>query len=610
MDHIGSAADLWRRLCRLGQLRPRDYDADLVRSVKTEFGLLPGREVARELDRLGVQAEALVRVVLRDLHPFAMMMTDLLRLYERIAAASATRDSLRIVYEFSEDDQLDVLLSAFREQVRVTQSSIQSVLRLEITLDQLWRFPFSAPISNLSPELEAWAATYDAGFWPNSLPAPAPTGAPTLDAAVADTMAVLRAYLDRARSLAADRRSLWPGTRDLLPADAEVVGLSDAERWLPHRLFGLHSEMAKAAEGRLYGNRIAARLRGWLDDIDWRQTEAEIVREALEEVLALPIWGKRHEFYSAWLVTEFDKALPGRLTFRVHEGVLAFPFRATPIADMDSTAGPVQLWAETRSPYHAPISASRKRGIQPDYRFLAGPDLERDTLLAVEAKQYLRPAAKNPGQALADYSGGLPTALVILAAYGPVSQSAITYVPQSRRHRAQVHDYLRPGAVACSSFQQQITAALPPPKPKLATQDATLELHWDPVVPDLDLHAHVRRGDGEQHVFHEQPSSEHVELLKDVLDGREPERMIIRQGRDGIPLRIDIEVWVYSPGAALGDAHPSISVPTDRGRLSVSLPASAPPTARTWFALTIDADGTVDVHREFAQPREGVDQDV
>ncbi|MFI7431890.1 hypothetical protein ACIBPB_33500 [Micromonospora sp. NPDC049836] len=609
MDRIDSAADLWRRLCGLGQLRPRDYDADIVQRVRTEFDLAPGRDVARGLDRMGVQAEALVRVLLRDLQPFAMMMADLLSLYERIAATSATSDSLRIVYEFSEGDRLDVLLSAFQEQVRVTQSSIESVLQLEITYEQLWTFPFAYHISDVPSGLEAWAATYAAGFWPDGLPAPAPTGDPSLDAVSAEAMTVLHAYLDRARSLAPDRPSLWFSLSDALPADADLVRSSDAEHWLPSHLFGLHGEVARAAEDPSHGTWIVARLREWLDDLDWRPVDVEVLREAVETMLALPIWGRRHEFYSAWLVTEFDKALPGRLTFRVREGVLAFPFRATPVAGMDSAAGPVELWSELRSPYHSPISASRKNGIQPDYRFLAGRDPQRETLLVVEAKQYLRPAAKNPGQALADYSGGLPKAVVILAAYGPVSRSAITYVPQSRRHRTHVQEYVRPGAVGCSSFRQQIAAALPPPKPKLTAPQATLELSWDPEVPDLDLHAHIATGDGEQHVYHAQKVSEYVELVKDVLDGEEPERMIIRQGRDGRHPPVDIEVRAYTPGVALAGARPSLSVPTDRGPILVRLPASAPATARTWLALSIDVDGTIVVHHDFVQRDEGANQD-
>ncbi|MEV2242096.1 hypothetical protein [Micromonospora sp. NPDC049891] len=336
--------------------------------------------------------------------------------------------------------------------------------------------------------------------------------------------------------------------------------------------------------------------------------DVEVLREAVETMLALPIWGRRHEFYSAWLVTEFDKALPERLTFRVQEGILAFPFRATPIADMESAAGPIELWAELRSPYHNPIGASRKNGIQPDYRFLAGPDPQCDTVLAVEAKQYLRPAAKNPGQALADYSGGLPKAVVILAAYGPVSPSAIIYVPQSRRHRAHVHDYVHPGAPGCSSFQQQIAAALPPPKPKLVAPQATLKLSWDPVVPDLDLHAYIATGDAEQHIYHARKVSEHVELVKDVLDGREPERMIVRQCRDGLYLPVDVEVRAFTAGAALARAQLSLTVPTDRGPILVHLPASAPVNVRTWVALSIDADGTIDVHHDFIQRDEGANQ--
>ncbi|MEV2242095.1 hypothetical protein [Micromonospora sp. NPDC049891] len=270
MDRIDSAADLWRRLCGLGQLRPRDYDADIVQRVRTEFGLAPGRDVAQEFHRRGVPAETLVRTLLRELQPFAMMMMDLLRLYERIAATSATSDNLRIVYEFSESDQLDLLLSAFREQARVTQRSIETVLRLEITHRQLWTFPFAHHISDRPSGLEVWAATYTAGSWPDDLPAPAPTGDSALDGAVAEAMTVLRAYLDRARSLAPNRLSLRSSVSDLLPPDADLVRTSDAENWLPTRLFGLHGEAAMAAEDRSRGARTAARLREWLDDLDWR----------------------------------------------------------------------------------------------------------------------------------------------------------------------------------------------------------------------------------------------------------------------------------------------------------------------------------------------------
>lgn len=210
MTAISSAADLWRDLCKTKKLRLRGYDQDLAETVRAAFELTAREEIAAGLTRVEATAEALVRVMLMSLHSFTEMLTDLLELYARIGSDTGTGDNLRIVYEFQQDQRLDLLLSNFREEVQRTVTRLESVLSVQLTTENP-RFPFvdRAGISLVPAELRDWVDQYvDGESWPITIPSPPQTGIADLDQSTDEAMEVFRSVLGRARMLSSGRADL------------------------------------------------------------------------------------------------------------------------------------------------------------------------------------------------------------------------------------------------------------------------------------------------------------------------------------------------------------------------------------------------------------------
>jgi hypothetical protein len=339
----------------------------------------------------------------------------------------------------------------------------------------------------------------------------------------------------------------------------------------------------------------------WLSRLPTSQPYRDKLLRQLTDVLSLPAWGKRHDVYAAWIVTLFGNALPDtQLRFIVNDGIFAMPFRATHLADIDCPAGVVELWSELKSPLSAPDGRGRAAGIQPDYRFVQSSrrmfaprtdepsDPGQNTILAVEVKQYLKAAKKNPGQALADYTRGLPQARVFIAAYGPVSKNVLDYVPAKNRPRAHVFRDVQPHHSGAASLRDAVSKAIPTslPSNRRRTQEPlpfmTVSVDWTPSVHDLDLY--VSQGvnpSNIESINYQSPDSSFGRLVKDAFDGG-PETVEIFHAD------AEIRIVVHShQGIPLLDAQPTLRITGPGGQGVFRLPADFPSAATTWHAATI-----------------------
>ncbi|WP_328990343.1 hypothetical protein OG394_29330 [Kribbella sp. NBC_01245] len=618
MTAISSAADLWRDLCKTKKLRLRGYDQDLAETVRAAFELTAREEIAAGLTRVEATAEALVRVMLMSLHSFTEMLTDLLELYARIGSDTGTGDNLRIVYEFQQDQRLDLLLSNFREEVQRTVTRLESVLSVQLTTENP-RFPFvdRAGISLVPAELRDWVDQYvDGESWPITIPSPPQTGIADLDQSTDEAMEVFRSVLGRARMLSSGRADLArlrglslsspSGLRAESSSDVQALWMLVSEYWLPECVVGLHRALAVENVEDLAPDLLGA-LKDWLSALPTRLRQAEVRREVLESILSLPTWGLRHELYAAWVITEIDSALDHRLRFRVDQGRLAFPFHETLIATLPCDSTTLELWAEVRSPLDNPSGKSRTKNIQPDYRFLdsGATDRASGTPLAIEVKQYLKAANKTHGQALADYTAGLPNAVVILAAYGPLGRTVKRYVADENRDRAITVADLRPSRpTESTTFRQAIIDALPPAPPppeheptsmRLTGKVLLVTLQWNTGVHDLDIHALVTGPHGHTHIFYDDPDSEHVELLEDGFDGG-PETLRIKLSSDWATINVSVEVYPpCTDDADVLSAAAPILMLTGATETHILEPAREA-DGDTWNAFSLHADGTIVLH--------------
>jgi hypothetical protein len=120
-------------------LDPEGYDQDLTDDVRNRLGL-PSGDMASLLSATKIPVEELLHAVLTCLGPFSGMLTDLLRLYERAAAARADHPNLQIVYDFGrERPLLKFKLEEFKGWVETTRRVAVDSLVRRWTADHLWR---------------------------------------------------------------------------------------------------------------------------------------------------------------------------------------------------------------------------------------------------------------------------------------------------------------------------------------------------------------------------------------------------------------------------------------------------------------------------------------
>ncbi|MBB1512587.1 hypothetical protein H5399_08220 [Tessaracoccus sp. MC1627] len=603
-----TASELWREWERSRVLRPQDYDSDVADHVLRRRSVLEGYgagSVPRALEAANWTARDLIHALAPLVSSFAGMQRDLLRLLERVGASTGTGESIRVVYEFSEDDVIDESLAAFRERLRRIEQVVVHLRPFLLRPDHAWQLPIW--------DLRCWewiervGASNGAGHpdewrFDSAVPDADPTGDARVDDSARRIIAVVRYTLTRLESIGANTvevRQLFRDSSAEIELDPELFEMAQvaADNWPHHVASAVHRWTAGIAEGTIAASKETLdALDSWLEGLKSPEAEEVTVEQAVDEltdVLSLPSWGKRHELYSAWIATQLDRALHSRLEFVVTDGALRFPFRPTLLAHLDPPSGDLALWSEVRSPGIGELGGGRKASVQPDYRFQRGAD--GTTVVAVEVKQYKAPAASRHAVTLRDYVGSLPGATVFLVAHGPLGHGILNAVPDP--DRALLHPDVRPDrpresaafrAVIASFFPPSPPAPSPPPPSSSSplSRPTRIELRWSRRVRDLDLY--LRSGESE--TSHSTPVSPHSVLRKDAFDGG-PEIIDLAPGLDG---SLEVRVHVYSWGT-LREAAPVVAFLRGKDAVLELAPADRllGSRERWWTVAQIDEDGRV-----------------
>lgn len=625
MPDVVTAVDLWDRLVGDEMIRPADYDTDLVEELRRRLNL-PGADFGQALSDARLPAEDLIRPLLGMIEPVSAMMGDLLVLYQLISARRTRADNVRFSFNFDADaPPLDIDLEAFREFERVFRRAMRPTTFVRWDQSPAWR-----TVEVLDGLTHGDVAREDRSrtMWPDpDKPFPR-SGISTVDEVLAPIWELRRAFLSEAMLLWPNRADYSQGfddNRSDPTADhlAEVWG--DESNHVRGQLAVMVSDFWDLAVGEVI-SAVAERARsdpaaaqsiaeagGQLNDLvaslTTVQREVEHQVEDLLELLSLPVWGKRHEVYSAWVFTQIVSAIGfDRLAFHVHEGRLSFDFSGAHLASVDTVDGPVRVWAELRTRYDTPVGKGRSGAIQPDYSLSYDPVHEpATTLLAVECKQYKQSVLRTHADALTDYTGGLPNALVVLAAYGPVSARVLDRLPPAARGRAAVISGLRPGNhTQLRDFHDVVARVIPRPAPPAAgrprhqgtpgqTTDVTLE--WQAPV-DLDLHAELV-GDSRVVCFSTQRvavADGFVQLDRDARVGPATETITIATGQ---PIRIWIHA--YDEDASLVTAGARISIATGSTEIVIPVAESDGAGTHRWFDVCLVEDHRVQLAGKWAR---------
>jgi hypothetical protein len=595
-------------------LRPEDYDADLVAELRARLGL--PRRGTLETALAGLPAQDLVRCLLAIAEPYAEMLRALLALYAAVGARSSDGDNLRLRFDFGDGDPLDLLLQKFREQVEIAVRVTATREERVWTVDALWTLDAQLrdhveQTDVTDDSMAAWRRIYEEGAWPSSLPRPSDTGSTEADQTVNDCLAVVSGFIYSVSEVSGDREELkrwrnWvdeeqpaelrrTNLRDLAWADSDgwpLVFLENTFRLADAVREAVAADAADAAQARQLASDASAAIR---DCIHGQQSVSVTVEEDIKkliDLLSLPVWGKRHEMYSAWVLTEIVEAVGlDRVTVHVADGVLEFSFSGSHIGTITTLAGPAALWAELRSPYAKPIGKGRSKAIQPDYRVSLPPITSPSgAVLAVECKQHKKSRRKELAHVLADYTGGLPNALVVIASYGKVSGQAMDGLDDDQRIRAAVvSDLRRNSGVSSAAFRSLVADALLPPAP-VVHAPIIIGLSWPDLETDLDLYARIRWADGSsQVVWFDEPGDRGVSrawLDEDVRHGGgKPETITVTQPAE----EIDILVNAFGPPLGIAGAGAVVEVRMQALGITLKCPPPVPDEeqARCWHVATI-----------------------
>ena len=435
-DH---AHDAWTFLVSHGGLevdgRDESFVQQLVRNLTAvernqyldDDGEAPIPKIDDVLKRVSVEQLVNAMFVSMGL-PFIRMMRDLLDHFARTQITEGPAQWKLLLT--SETDKLEVDLEDFKKWIQTSQSKIaplmvpvlkpeMGVWNLMSSFEDEWQNQTHIGFREVIEDTDSadWINTTDSTSW---LPLP-----PVIDRMLERTDQ-LRATAALVCEVASAIQSIVPNyaglngrvseLRDSAPEAIRPYISIEHDRWIESMIRNLAVfEQANIHEQAV----ILSKLETVLDGVPLEPSEFAHRFEDLTAFLDLPIWKKRYELYSAWLLTQFLAAMDGHsIAYHDEGGRLTFGFHATQFATINSTNPPIQITGERRIAATNLKGHGRKEGIQPDYTVWT-TDTDR-CLLAIEAKHYKRGSYRNFHDALNDYASNLPDARVMLGSYGPM----------------------------------------------------------------------------------------------------------------------------------------------------------------------------------------------
>lgn len=505
-----------------GEGNVASYDDAFVQELRNDlFGGEKG-DFAQLLEHYAVPPERLLTSFFRALAPYPRMAGDILKMFET-ASAKRSNANLRLAVDVDGiDTALEFDLSAFRETVRKLDSITVLLSARQWNVDNASSIDHAFARSGLIPgmfsldaqpsppllESEAlrdWIAAMKSGHRFPKLPPPPVIGHAVFDKLAGDLWFDFQDFHTTARELYGSYDKIVPGglKEDVCGWDRRLLSNFAHDFW-PQRtvhLIGLLGDILRRNPDDPNATSCLDSVIEAVAAFTLPPRPREELIETVEVILSLPVWQKRHEFYSVWVASLITNTLdPYLLDFHVHDATLAFPFRPVHFASFGSSdSKSIELWSELRSPAIDPVG--RVAEVQPDYR-IRWPekawtnDGTTPDVMIVECKQYRRSSTRNFSKALIDYARAAKQAKVLLVNYGPVGQQVLAAVTQDVAGRCHPIGRVFPGGdglpEATDAIREIGKNLGPVAGPGWTIDIIDIELTWRGQGIDLDIFVTTR----------------------------------------------------------------------------------------------------------------------
>lgn len=593
---VKNSKDLWEYLQNKGGLDLNYYDKGIMIDLRNILGFSQKKKFEEELQSKEISIELFLHSFFNALSPFSQMYSDLLKLFEN-GDVKETNESVLIKFDFqSEMQSLEFDLAKFKVWIKKMNSIKANLNFFEINQENLWGLSgvFSSLVSvdytlrevNIphTQETKKWIELYESS-WPNVnyliLPK---TKNKKLNGYLTFIEMFLNDMIQKLSLLRIERSELYSYSMEVSNLDNDDIrhyAWMEVDLWtrsfLENYLLVIDKINNKSSVKAInLQDELSEKLEIFLNTLPQKNIDVSTMVEELEDFLQLPIWKKRYDFYSVWVLTQISEALNNKMIDLISKnGVLCFSFAGSLLAETKSTPS-FQVWSELKSYLENPVGKGRKRGIQPDYSILKSPvhNIIDSTVLVVECKQYRKQSKRNFTEALIDYAKGRPSAVVVLVNYGPASNKILNDVDEILKSRTHIIGNMRPGNThAIKEFRDLIikatnitqSTALPSLNENiLLDENIDIKLTWGRTPRDLDLYIFKKGLDNKYKVkvdynnrksFNNEESF--IELSEDITQGFGPEIIKIKKLTKGNYL---LAVNNYSKEHTLSSSEAKIDI--------------------------------------------------
>lgn len=500
---LGNSWEIWQFLVKKTGLDPTGYDQLIVDDICKQLNILPPcKNLSVELKNKNISSEQFIGVFLKSLQPYAQMMSDLC-VFFCLHGIKKTNKELKILFDFGQGpEDLGFDLQHFREVLWKYRRVMQPFSVIGWNHNTLWMLngifrDYQKDII-MDSGASKWQSLYVKGEFGFPYPSLPTTGVDEIDGRLFRVWNVWQTIVGECIKHGCTRQDLSSNAEiyqrsarnetniedkeesyeyirrtQELPYfedwDARTIYVLDRDRWPERLLIGIfrfieYINSIAQDERLLAASDVVRELDKLFANLPHNEIEEEVLEKELLELLNLPIWSRRHELYQTWILSQIDKALKDyeRVIHHV-DGHLVLSFSGTHLGTIETTRGRLHLWSELRSHLAAPIGKGRKSHIQPDYSLTFEPISEpRQTVLAIECKQYKKASVKNFSEALIDYANGRINANVLLVNYGPTTQRVLDSIDNNIKPRTSLIGNLMPGSSdRIREFRDYVCSTLP-----------------------------------------------------------------------------------------------------------------------------------------------------
>lgn len=600
MGIIRTGHGLWSELVNRAALDLRRYDRHVGLDFRKHLKLPDGGSIAERLKEQGVRPEPVLGGFFNSLQPFTRMFRDILDMVEW-AGKREGKENLVVEFDFEAGKEFKLDLKNFREQVERLSMAIRPLVIDRWNSNRLGSLAGALGDYVGEPRdvgVERWSEEYRGGRWPKNDLAPPRFDDPELAELMGRAWQVRRATIEAAREFSpnpADLSRITDFTAGDVVLENGVVARSHGalqtlaylhgDHWAEGIAVKAYARAREVASDPSLADHLKGELRAVLDDPPPVRRDAKQAVREIEELLKLPVWQRRYDLYSVWVLTRIVEAMggPARFRFELQGDAFHIPFKATLLATAQDLVPPVRVWGEVRSALSAPTGKGRSGGMQPDYSLtLDTREPPEEAFALVECKQYLRSSSGNFGAALTDYAAGQPGADVLLVNYGPVGSSVLKRIPARLLPRVKAIGGFRPFQPdSAREFNEWVRAQVekhtapaveeaPAPAPAAGEDEAafsgvilaSIELRWGAEPRDLDLYLYVPTSGGvRESVNFNSPGAldarPWARLNEDVRNGSGPEIIEVSRALPGL---YSVVVGLFSHDAPLAGSDATLTI--------------------------------------------------